>query len=128
MADEGLRLTTRGHMFKHVCSRILKSQNLGPDLGPDLGQTWFVPRLDKLSSVVCSSDGKAMAWKQQQFAHEATKAYCTSLPLTEGRPEKSASLCFRCTHLQSLAQQLHCLCKKNMPASDPEPLTTLTST
>ena len=39
-------------------------------------------------------------------------AACTSLPLTEEEPEKSANLCFQCNHSPRLAQHLHCLCTK----------------
>ena len=38
--------------------------------------TMVCVKTGQLSTVLSSFDSKAMAWKQQQFAHEATKACC----------------------------------------------------
>ena len=51
---------------------------------------------------------------------------CTSLPLTEEEPEKSASLSFQCNHLQRPAQ--HCtVCANKLREFEPQRRSTLVS-
>ena len=82
--------------------------------------TMVCAKTGQLSTVVSSLTAKQWPRNSSSLHTKPQKlAACTSLPLTEEEPEKSASLCFQCNHLQRPAQHLHCLCTKICQSGTP---------